>query len=254
MGGSISIESALEKGSLFRIDLPLNEVKDEDIHLPKELGQGEVVGLAPGQPEYRILIVEDQLENQMLLSQLMKRVGFTVKLADNGEQGVKLFQIWRPHLIWMDRRMPVMDGIEATQIIRTLPGGKEVKIVAVTASAFMEQRTEMLKAGMDDFVRKPYRFNEIYDCLSKQLNVKFIYTDAVIAEDAEPAQLTPQMFTVLPPALCSELADALNSLDSDLINGIILKVAAYDLTLHKTLMHLADRFDYSAIQKALTPN
>ena len=254
MGGSISIESVLNKGSLFRIDLPLNEVKDEDVILPKKSDKAEVVGLAPGQPEYRILIIEDQPENQMLLLQLMQRVGLSVKLADNGKQGVKLFKSWQPHLIWMDRCMPVMDGLEATKIIRSLPGGKEVKIVAVTASAFMEQRAEILKVGMDDFVRKPYRFNEIYECLTKQLNVKFIYTDVVIAEDLEPAQLKTQMFAVLPPALCKELADALDSLDSDFINGIILKVAVYDLTLHKALIHLADRFDYSAILKALPPN
>ena len=134
------------------------------------------MGLAPGQPDYRILIVEDQLENQLLLAKLMESIGFQVKVADNGQQGVDIFQSWHPHLIWMDRRMPVMDGLEATKIIRKLPGGKEVKIVAVTASAFEEQRTETLDAGMDEFIRKPYRANEIYECLSRQLGVKYIFS------------------------------------------------------------------------------
>ncbi len=71
--------------------------------------------------------------------------------------------------------MPVMDGVEATRRIRQLPGGKEVKIVAVTAPAFMEQRQELLNAGMDDFVRKPYRFDEIYDSLARQVGVKYLY-------------------------------------------------------------------------------
>src|SRR5665811_918942 len=96
-----------------------------------------------------ILIVEDQLDNQLLLAKLMKSVGFQVKVAENGEQAVGLFKSWQPQLIWMDRRMPVMDGLEATRHIRELPGGRAVKIVAVTASAFMEQRSEMLKADMD---------------------------------------------------------------------------------------------------------
>ena len=89
---------------------------------------------------------------------LMADIGLNARLAENGEQCVELFQEWHPQLIWMDRRMPVMDGIEATRRIRQLPGGKDVKIVAVTASAFKEQRRKLLDAGMDDFVRKPYRF------------------------------------------------------------------------------------------------
>lgn len=156
MGGTIIVESTPGKGSLFRIELPLSEVKDEEVNLPQTVGRGEVIGLAPDQPDFRILIVEDQHENQLLLTQLMQRVGFTAKVADNGEQAVKLFQSWQPHLIWMDRRMSGMDGLDATKLIRTLPGGKEVKIVAVTASAFVEERAELLAAGMDDFVRKPY--------------------------------------------------------------------------------------------------
>jgi len=104
--------------------------------------RGDIVSLAPNQPEYRILIVEDQLENQLLLTKLMEDVGFPVKVAENGEQALGLFQSWQPHLIWMDRRMPVMDGVEATRRIRELPGGKEVKIVAVTASPLWSSTTK----------------------------------------------------------------------------------------------------------------
>jgi CheY-like chemotaxis protein len=132
-----------------------------------------VVGLAPGQPAYRILIAEDNQDNQQLLSKLMTGIGLDVKVADNGEVCVKLFQEWCPHLIWMDRRMPVMDGVEAAHRIRQLLGGEAMKIVAVTASAFKEQQ-EMLGVGMDDFVSKPYRFEEIYGCLARQLGVTYV--------------------------------------------------------------------------------
>ena len=67
---------------------------------------------------------------------LMADIGLDARLAENGKRCVEMFQEWHPHLIWMDRRMPVMDGMEATRRIRQLPGGKDVKIVAVTASAF----------------------------------------------------------------------------------------------------------------------
>jgi signal transduction histidine kinase/FixJ family two-component response regulator len=198
MGGGISLESTPGKGSLFRIDLPLSAVRESEIVKPQRVDKGEVVGLAPGQSVYRILIVEDQVENQLLLRQLMARVGFEVRVVDDGAQGVELFKSWHPHLIWMDRRMPIMDGIEATRMIRSLPGGREVKIIAVTASAFKEQRDEMLAAGMDDFVRKPYRFHEIYDSLSAQLGVQYVYESTSTGEDESLAPTT-RMMSVLPP-------------------------------------------------------
>ena len=74
----------------------------------------QVLGLEPGQPEYRILMVEDEPENWMVLERLLENAGFQVRVAENGETGVETFREWRPQFIWMDLRMPVMDGIEAT--------------------------------------------------------------------------------------------------------------------------------------------
>jgi PAS domain S-box-containing protein len=251
MRGAISVESQLGKGSIFRVELPVDKVAAADVLKPAGVIRGEIAGLVPGQPEYRILIVEDQLENQLLLARLMKNVGFKVKVAENGEQAVSLFQSWQPHLIWMDRRMPVMDGIEATRRIRELPGGHDVKIVAVTASAFTEQRDEILAAGMDDFVRKPYRFNEIYECLAKHLSVQYTYADEQLTEETSEVPLTAEMLTVLPQALRQELGTALESLEGERISAVIEQVASYDAELHKTLLHLAENFDYPTILKAL---
>ena len=96
----------------------------------------QVIGLRPGQPEYRILIVEDQRENWMLLQHLLETTGFKVRVAEDGLQAVEEFKAWCPHFIWIDVRLPGIDGLEATKRIRRLPGGSKVKIVAVTASAF----------------------------------------------------------------------------------------------------------------------
>ena len=252
MGGHISIESTIGEGSVFRVDLPLSEAKEAEIVRAPGSVRGEVVGLAPGQPSYRILIVEDQLENQILLTKLMQRIGLPVEVAENGEVAVQLFQSWRPHLIWMDRRMPVMDGMEATLAIRQLPGGKDVKIVAVTASALLEHRAETMAVGMDDFVRKPYRFNEIFDSLSQQLGVQYIYAEA--QGNAAPAlqePLTAGMLAVLPAELRDELRAALESLRGKQIEAAVARVATCDATLHRTLSRLVDNFDYPAVLNAL---
>lgn len=254
MGGSISLESTLGAGSVFRLLLPLNNVSTDDIDKLERTEKRDIVRLAPNQPEYRLLIVEDQLENQLLLTQLMKNVGFNVKVAENGEQAVELFQSWRPQLIWMDRHMPVMNGLEATRRIRELPDGKTVKIIAVTASSLVEERNEMLQAGMDDFVSKPYRFHEIYDCLAQQLAVQYIYADEQVTETNSDEVLTAKMLAVLPAELCNELYDALLSLESERINALIQQAAFYDLKLHKALSHLAENYDYPAILKALQTN
>jgi CheY-like chemotaxis protein/anti-sigma regulatory factor (Ser/Thr protein kinase) len=178
MGGTLTFKSTPGKGTIFRIVLPVELADSETVTV--KVGshcEEEVSGLAPGQPSYRILIAEDQPVNQLLLAKLMTDIGLEVKVANNGEQCVQLFQDWHPHFIWMDRRMPVMNGDAAARIIRTLPEGDIVKIVAVTASVFREQQQELLEAGMDDVLRKPYQFREIYDCLSRHLGLKYVYQE-----------------------------------------------------------------------------
>jgi hypothetical protein len=114
----------------------------------------------------------------------------------------------------------------------------------------MEQHEEMLQAGMDDFLRKPYRANEIYECLSKHLGVKYIYEG--VSETEEPTMtLTPDMLANLPEALRNELKEALESLETERIALVIKQVAVYDQQLQKTLLQLIDNFDYPAILKAL---
>ncbi len=250
MGGNITLESEPGKGSLFRVDLPLIEAKESDIIKIEPAERNNVIGLAQGQPEYRILVVEDQFENQLLLTRLMESVGFQTKKAENGEQGVQLFQSWHPHLIWMDRRMPVMDGMEATRRIRELPDGKKVKIIAVTASAFSDQRKEMLTAGMDDYVSKPYRTSEIYDCLSKHLGVKYIYNNTPEPQEVDDI-LTPEMLNGLPKRLIKELKEALESLDPEQIKTAIQQIEKEDKSLHKKLSQLAASFNYPVILRAL---
>lgn len=254
MGGTISLQSTPGKGSLFRVDLPLDEAQQSDISKSEQAEMREVAGVAPGQPAYRILVVEDQLDNQLLLSKLLEPVGFQLRIAENGARGVELFQSWHPHLILMDRRMPVMDGMEATRRIRELPDGKQVKIVAVTASAFEEQREEMLNIGMDDYVCKPFRAAEIYHCLSKHLGVEYIYQYSFEAPQNLDVTLTPQMLNSLPKESIDELKQALESLEHERIETVIQRVTAHDETLQQKLMHFAGNFDYQIILRLLQGN
>jgi PAS domain S-box-containing protein len=252
MGGSISVESTWGKGSLFRVQLPVETSTQIDVdNLNGTAQAGEVMGLKPGQPSYRILIAEDQPDNQLLLAKLMTHIGLEARVAENGLECLNLFQEWQPQLIWMDRRMPVMDGVVATQHIRELPGGQEVKIVAVTASVFKEQQQELFDAGMDDFIRKPYRFQEIYDCMAKHLGIQYIYRTDIPTTKAQPIAVTPAMLSVLPDAMRDELEVALEQLDGQQINSIIQQIGEIDAELAQALFLRTKDFDYLPILNAL---
>lgn len=251
MHGKIRVDSEPDKGSTFRVELPLERVNEVEVIRLGEERHGEVIGLAPGEPSYRILIVEDQHDNQLLMTQLMTRIGMEVRTASDGEECVKLFQKWKPDLIWMDWRMPFMDGVEATRRIRKMSGGKQVKIIAITASAFKEQQQELLDGGMDGFVRKPFHFAEIYESLSQHLGVKLLYSDASFDDERESTNLTSARFAGLDDQLVTTLREALDTLDSRRIEEVIRLVAEQDHSLARTLKHLAENYDYPTILHAL---
>jgi PAS domain S-box-containing protein len=251
MGGNIKVKSKLGEGSQFRVSLPLIPADEAEIIQLGEKQQGEVIGLAPGQPSYRILVTEDQRDNQLLLAKLMTDIGMEVKLAGNGQECIEIFKKWKPDLIWMDRRMPVMDGIEATRQIRHMRGGKKVKIVAVTASAFKEQEPELREAGIDDYVRKPFLFNEIYDSLAKQLGIKYTYREESNMPKVNHKILTPQFMDAVTPELRNELRSAVSSLDRESIDAAIKRIAENSTELGSMLSNLANEFDYPAILSSI---
>ena len=250
MGGRISVVSKIGQGSCFSIDLPIEPASAPEVSgLPGE--DGEVLALAPGQPEHRILIVEDQPENALLLARLLERAGFQAKTAENGARGVELFQSWRPHFIWMDRRMPGMDGLEATRRIRALDGGKDVKIVALTASVFAEQRGEMLAAGMDDILHKPFRRADVFACLARLLGVRYQHEATVNRSSPVAERADRAVVAALPPELRRELTEAAVTLNVERIDRLIARVEAHDEALGQLLRQYAEHFDFEQIETIL---
>jgi signal transduction histidine kinase/ligand-binding sensor domain-containing protein/CheY-like chemotaxis protein len=174
MGGEITVESTPNKGSLFRFEIPA-EATDE---APTTQTEQRVISLAADEPECRILIVEDEADNRLLLRSLLETVGFSVREAVNGEEAIQQFKDWQPQLIWMDMRMPVMDGYEATRHIRQLPDGKQVKILALTASVYKEHEQRILAVGCEAVLHKPYKEAKILNAMSEHLGINYIYEEA----------------------------------------------------------------------------
>ena len=251
MGGTVRVYSTPGKGSLFRIEVPVERAEAPEV-VTTQRGREPIIGLEPGQPEYRILIVEDQRENWLLLQRLLLDAGFQVQVAEDGAQGVEMFRTWKPHLIWMDLRLPVMGGMEAAREIRVLDGGRHAKIVALTASAFAQQREDVLAAGLDDFVRKPYRREEIFDCMARHLGVRYLHEKARRGVPTHPiTALRREALAKLPQQLRKELADAVVRLDPEPIVEVIGRVSKQDAQLGEVLAGCSKRFAYTEILSAL---
>ena len=250
MSGSIRLESMPGQGSRFRVELPMELAVESDAAAPQD-NRGRVLRIEPGQPEYRILVVEDVSESRRLLERVLEGAGFLVRMAEDGEKGVELMQSWRPHFIWMDRRMPGMGGLEAVRRIRESDGGREVKIAGLSASVFAGDRDEMLAAGMDDFVRKPYRLSEVFDCMARHLDVRYVRAEATPRPVPQAADLRPEALAALPQELRNALAEALVSLDRERIASAIQCVAELDGPLAIVLARQADRLAYSAMLNAV---
>lgn len=174
MGGHISVQSILGKGTTFSFTIPCGLVDLAQI-VPDQPTR-RITSLAPNQSEYRILVVDDSTESRILLQDLLQSVGFTVQTAVDGRKAVETCQNWEPHLIWMDVRMPVMDGYEATQQIKAYCGPDTV-VIALTAGVFEEEKNRALYIGCDDFVRKPFKETEIFDKMAQHLGVAYLYEE-----------------------------------------------------------------------------
>jgi len=245
LGGSLRVISAPGEGSLFRLELPAR-CAESSVSASVAAAEPEYV-LASNQPEHRVLVVDDELENQQLLQRLLSFAGFLVQVVDSGQRAIEIFQTWRPHFIWMDLRMPGMDGSESAQRIRSLKGGKDVKIVAVTASEYTHTAE-----GMDDLVHKPYRPKDIFETMARHLGVSYRPADAVpAAAVASSPSLLPEALAALPVELRAELGNAVVALDVDRIYVAIQRVSGVDAALGEALALHARRFAFSRIFRAL---
>ncbi|NJO72877.1 MAG: response regulator [Leptolyngbyaceae cyanobacterium RM1_406_9] len=173
MGSKLVVDSQLGEGTAIAFNFPVKLIAAPH-NLASQSGE-RAIGLAPGQPTCRVLVIEDRWENRNLLVRMLRQVGFEVLEANDGQEGVVLWQNWEPHLVLMDMRMPIMDGYEATRRIKAHPRGQSTVVIAITASAFDEERAKIMATGCDDFVRKPIREALLLGKIAQHLGVRYFY-------------------------------------------------------------------------------
>ncbi len=250
MGGEMSVSSQVGRGTTFKFDIQVGVVEKSEIESKQPTRR--VIALEPNQPRYRILIVDDRYDNRQLLIKLLNPLGFEIREASNGKEAIAVWDNWEPHLIWMDMRMPVMDGYEATKQIKATTKGQATAIIALTASILEEERAVVLSAGCDDFVRKPFREADIFEMMNKHIGVRYVYEDpsqsaSSITEEEENNALSAAAIAALPEEWVTSLQQALPQGDLDLIAIIIEQIRTQNAPLAKAISSCVDNFEYDKI-------
>jgi two-component system, sensor histidine kinase ChiS len=250
MGGDLTVDSAWGEGSRFTLTIPARPVEPAEIAAP--VPTRRVMGLASGQPVYRLLVVDDQETNRLLLRRLLEPLGFALREAADGQAVLDIWQSWQPHLIWLDMRMPVLDGYEVTRRIKATPQGQATVIIAITASAMAEDEAIILAEGCDDYIRKPFREETLWAALEKHLGIRFEYEE--IGEplvDTPVSRLTEtdlkQSLMTLPPTLVDELQQAVRLGSLDQILTAVAHIQAQDQALGAALTEMAHNFEHDRL-------
>jgi len=171
MGGSILVESEFGKGSVFKVILNLPVVEQEV--LGEALDSSDLNNTNINLNGKRILVAEDTMMNQELIKMALEEYDIEFYMADNGEEAVNLFRKNEVDLVLMDCLMPVMDGFDASQSIRSIePAGRYVPIVAITASSISDEIKQRCDAaGIDEIMYKPFDFDDLVDKVNFWSNV-----------------------------------------------------------------------------------
>lgn len=273
MGGTISVSSTQGQGATFEVKLPACPTPADH---PPSHPTGKIIGLAPHQSTRRILVVEDQLTNRKLVVRLLTKLGFDVQEANDGEAAISLWERWSPHLILMDMRMPRMDGYAATRMIRQQEQARydhlqsreadqfansplqPVAIIALTASAFEEERLNIFAAGCNGYIPKPFKSEALLVAIAEHLQTEYIYAKAPplanpalnlarYSQSPELKQLTQKDLEAFPHSWKSQLYQAAAQLDDERCLELIHQVAPDYLQLIEQLTELVREFRFDIL-------
>ena len=246
MGGDLTVQDTPAKAGIlfvFTVEIQASAAGRISASRPR----GYVIGVAPEQPIYRILVVEDNAENSSLMQKILDFPGLDIRAVSNGLEGVQTCVAWRPHLIFMDVQMPVMSGYEAATRIKSIPEVRDTPIIAITAAAFKQEREEILKHGYDDFIIKPLRIERIFDILETHAGIQFVRAKPDALQKHKTVILNAQDLESLPRELIQQLNRAAGKADLETSHAIVEQIRSLDASLADELTNLLDDFRFDTL-------
>jgi signal transduction histidine kinase/DNA-binding response OmpR family regulator len=246
MGGDITVSNnpLSESGIIFTLEIQTESVVAQKLQIQSTLRR--VIGLESDQIEYRILIVDDSKTNRAIMKRFLEPVGFIVQEAVNGQEAIDVWLRWQPHMIWMDLRMPVMNGCEATRRIKSYPQSMYTPIVALSASTLEEDKSLFKAAGCDDFVGKPFSENVIFDKIAQHLGIRYVY-ESIAPTTTDNFKLTAETLNIMPGEWLNNLEQAAIVLDRDLLTQLLQKIPPEHNSLKNSLQKQVNDFDFDNI-------
>ena len=203
-----------------------------------------------------VLVVDDTADNRSVLTQSLEDAGFDTAVAVNGLQAIERMAEVRPDAVLMDLQMPDMDGFEAIRHLRNMPGGDELCIIAVSASAFDVDRRRALDAGANAFVGKPFKLKELLRVLQRGTRIDMVnpVKDPRAGDALDPnagIALTAQSLAELPEELLELLRSAMLKGDLDQLVELLKGDDMPDPAVAHGLKQLADQYNYEALGELL---
>ncbi len=257
MGGTIDVKSKLGKGSTFICRLPYIKCLEHEKPLNHRSCKKKILGLAPHSKKIRIMIVEDKEANALLLKKIIDVLHLETIIVKNGMEALEKFQSFQPDLIWMDRRMPKMGGEEATRRIRELEDGKDVIIVALTASASNDEKNKIKSSGINEYVVKPYKIQEIYFIMKKYFNLEYIYQEQEEAKETNlEEKLSYEKFIkemkTLDDEMLEELYNSAILLNQEDMEAVLEKVEIKNPQLALMLQQIVKELYFAEILQSIS--
>ena len=203
MNSELKVVSEVGKGSTFSFEVELEHVPG---FAPMALDYEKTVVGYKGK-RYQILVVDDKKENRELLVNMLSPVGFNTIEAVNGQDALGKAIEFIPDLILMDIKMPIMDGFQATRILRNTKGIDKIKVIAISASVFKEFQRKSEEAGCDAFLMKPFHIQQLWDIMATQLDIEWIYEERREEKIDKKLEIQPDSLSI--NALSKEQFDRL---------------------------------------------
>ena len=248
MGGDVDVKSIQSKGSTFYAHVLYTKCLSTELQSKEHLH--EIVGIQSDK-NIKILIVDDKEDNRELLKAILSYENFDIFFAENGKEAIESFKTFHPDIIWMDRKMPIMDGEEATKRIRELEEETKVVIIGITASAYIEDAQKLLQIGMDEFVLKPYEIENIYKIMHKYFQVEYLYNHH--QDSLETLKFSHQIFIQelkkLDKGTLQELHSLALLLDQKEMKKYIKTIETTNPSLAQMLDYLVEEMQYNVIIK-----